>query len=425
MKIRLIGLFFILTVFLLIGAACSSDNEDTDGDQVELSIFNIKVETKDQLEGMIAKYEEENPGVKINLTTVGGGQDATSALQAKFSSNDEPNIFLLGGLSDASKYQDYLIDVSEMESAKTAIDGTLEGATLDGTPYGIPLNIEGYSWMINKDIFNQAGVDPESIGSYQDFVEAVETIDSKKEELGLESVFAFSGKEDWVVSQFSSHFTSPEFNNSVIDAYASEELELEYGSRMKDYTDLFNQYNAQPILSLDYSTSVEEMFAGGQVAIIHQGNWIIPSLDSLDESFASEKLGILPMYVEDDSEGKIIAGPSWFWGINGDKEEASVEESKKFMDWMYTSEYGKEKIISDFKYIPAHEGYDTDAIADDVSKTIYQMLMNGETGIWANNQYPDGFFSTALFPDFQRYLNGDITWEDFEELTKENYSKMR
>lgn len=144
MRRRLIGLFFILTVFLLIGAACSSGSEGTNSDQVELSIFNIKVETKDQLEGMIAKYEEENPDVKINLTTVGGGQDATSALQAKFSSNDEPNIFLLGGLSDAAKYQDYLIDVSKMESAKTAIDGTLEGATLDGTPYGIPLNIEGY-----------------------------------------------------------------------------------------------------------------------------------------------------------------------------------------------------------------------------------------------------------------------------------------
>lgn len=126
---------------LLVG--CSSNSSGGDGGgKVVVDVFNIKVETKDQLEAMIEKYESENENVDINLTTVGGGQDAASALQAKFSSNEEPAIFLLGGLSDAEKYQKYLLDVSDMESAKTAIDGTLQGSTIDGTPYGIPLNIE-------------------------------------------------------------------------------------------------------------------------------------------------------------------------------------------------------------------------------------------------------------------------------------------
>lgn len=185
---------------LLIG--CSSNSSGGDGDVV-VDVFNIKVETKDQLEAMIEKYESENENVDIRLTTVGGGQDASSALQAKFSSNEEPAIFLLGGLSDVEKYQKYLLDVSDMESAKSAIEGTLQGSTIDDTPYGIPLNIEGFGWMINKEIFKSAGVDPASIASYDDFVKAVETIDSKKEELGLEAVFGYSGKEDWVTSQFS------------------------------------------------------------------------------------------------------------------------------------------------------------------------------------------------------------------------------
>ncbi len=165
---------------------------------------------------------------------------------------------LLGGLSDVEKYQDYLLDVSEMESAKAAIEGTLQGATIDGIPYGVPLNIEGFSWMINKAVFHSAGVDPLSIKSYQDFVKAVETIDSKKEELGLEAVFGFSGKEDWVVGQFSNHFTAPEFDNDVTAAYETDELTFQYGERMKEYTDLLNEYNVQPILSLDYSTSVAD-----------------------------------------------------------------------------------------------------------------------------------------------------------------------
>ncbi|WP_078431419.1 ABC transporter substrate-binding protein [Metabacillus halosaccharovorans] len=412
---------------LLVGgllAGCSSGGSGGDAGTV-VDVFNIKVETKDQLEAMIEKYESEHEDVDIRLTTVGGGQDAASALQAKFSSNEDPAIFLLGGLSDVEKYQNYLLDVSEMESAKTAIEGTLQGSTVDGTPYGIPLNIEGFGWMINKEIFESAGVDPASIASYGDFAKAVETIDSKKEELGLEAVFGYSGKEDWVTSQFSNHFTAPEFDNDLQVAYKATELTFKYGDRMKEYTDLLNKYNVQPILSLDYSTSVEELFTNNKVAIIHQGNWIVPSLDGIDPEFSKEKLGILPLFVDSDTDGYISAGPSWFWGINKEHDEKVVEASKDFIDWMYTSDYGKQQIVEEFKYIPAHEGYEIDSITDPVSKEVYQMLLDGKSRVWAHNQYPSGFSQTSFFPEYQKYLNGDISWEDLEKTASEKFTEMR
>ncbi|SDX96064.1 raffinose/stachyose/melibiose transport system substrate-binding protein [Evansella caseinilytica] len=431
MLIKKLAIGFIAVITMAVVAACSdaandgsSDNQQGRG-EVTIELFNIKVETANQLHSLIEEYESENEHVKINVTTVGGGQDASSALQAKFSSRDEPAIFLLGGLSDVEKYSKYLLDVSDMASAKAAIDGTLQGATLAGTPYGIPLNIEGFGWMMNKDIFERAGVDPDSIDSYDTFVEAVETIDSQKEQLGIDAVFAFSAMEDWVVSQFSNHFTAPEFDNDVNVAYEAAELTFEYGDRMKAYTDLMNQYNYQPILSLDYSTSVEELFANDRAAMIHQGNWIVPSLNSIDETFTQEKLGILPLFTDSDDEGYISAGPSWFWGINKEKDDEVVEESKKFIDWMYTSEKGKERIVTDFQYVPAHEGYDADAITDPVSKEVYEMLLDGKGRIWAHNQYPDGFFSTALFPEFQKYLGERITWEEFEEAASEKFKEMR
>ncbi|HZH62365.1 MAG TPA: ABC transporter substrate-binding protein [Metabacillus sp.] len=416
-----------LSTVLLAGgllAGCSSNSSGGNGDIV-VDVFNIKVETKDQLEAMIEKYESEHENVDIRLTTVGGGQDAASALQAKFSSNEDPAIFLLGGLSDVEKYQNYLLDVSDMESAKTAIEGTLQGSTVDGTPYGIPLNIEGFGWMINKDIFESAGVDPASIASYDDFVKAVETIDSQKEELGLEAVFGYSGKEDWVTSQFSNHFTAPEFENDLQVAYEANELTFKYGDRMKEYTDLLNKYNVQPILSLDYSTSVEELFTNNKVAIIHQGNWIVPSLDGIDPEFSKEKLGILPLFVDSDDEGYISAGPSWFWGINKEQDEEVVEASKDFIDWMYTSDYGKQQIVEEFKYIPAHEGYEIDNITDPVSKEVYQMLLDGKSRVWAHNQYPNGFSTTSFFPEYQKYLNGDISWEDLEKTASAKFKEMR
>lgn len=415
-----------LTVLLLSGLllGCSSFNSNKE-DEIVIDIFNPKAETKDQLDTMIEEYESKNEGVSINLTTVGAGQNGEAALQAKFSSGEEPAIFILSGMSGAKKYQSHLLDISDMESAKTAIEGTLQGGMLDGIPYGIPLNIEGFGWMINKDIFTSAGVDPSTIASYDDFQSAVETIDSQKDELGIDEVFGFVGDDAGFINQFSNHFTAPEFDNDLTIAYETDELNWEYGSRMKEYTDLVNQYSVQPIVSLDYSTSVEELFANNKVAMVNQGNWIVPTLDEIDPSFSKEKLGILPLFVASDTEGYISAGPSWFWFINKEKDERVVEESKKFMDWMYTSDYGKQQIIEDFKYIPAHEGYDELTIEDPVSNEVYQMLLDGKASVWAFNQYPDGFYSDPLLPEFQKYLVGDISWEEFEKNTGSRFKEMR
>ncbi|WP_110929930.1 ABC transporter substrate-binding protein [Paenibacillus bouchesdurhonensis] len=429
MKLGKVSVIALLVVVVLAGCSLNNNKDQIqsegsdNGKKTVVEIFNPKAETKAQMEALIEQFESENKNIDIVLTTVGAGQNGMSALAAKFASKEEPALFILPGRAIAVNYKDYLLDVSDMESAKQAIDGTLQGAMIDGAPYGIPLNIEGFGWMINKEIFQAAGVDPETVTTYDKFVEAVKKIDSQKESLGLNAVFAFVGDDGGFASQYSNHFTAPEFDNDLNVTYEADQLNWKYGDRMKEYTDLINQYNVQPIVSLDYSTAVEELFANNKVAILSQGNWIVPTLDSIDPTFSKEKLGILPFFVDSDSEGYISAGPSWFWFVNKQKDEQTVEASKKFLDWMYTSDFGKEQILSSFKYIPAHKGYNIEGIEDPVSKEIYQMLEAGKTRVWVFNQYPDGFYSN-MHGEFQKYLAGNITWDQFIEITKNDFTKL-
>jgi raffinose/stachyose/melibiose transport system substrate-binding protein len=332
---------------------------------------------------------------------------------------------MMGGLNDAKKWQKTLLDVSETEAAKLAIEGTLGGATIDGVSYGLPYNIEGFGWMVNKDIFKKAGIEVESIKSFADFEKAVKTIDSKKKELGIDAVFAFSAKENWVVSQYSSNFMSLAYENDLSSALEAKTPSFEYGDRFKQYTDLMSKYNLQPIVSIDYSTSVEEKFANGKAAIIHQGNWIVPTLDGIDETFSKEKLALVPMFLKDGEPGTVAAGPSWFWGINKNEDEKVVEESKKFLDWMYTSEVGKKSLIEDFKYIPAYTGNDVDSIKDPVSKVIYQHLSDGNNTVWIHGSYPNGWFQSGLHPEFQKYLTGDRTWDEFTKSASKSWEELR
>src|SRR5699024_5568234 len=119
-------------------------------------------------------------------------------------------IMMLGGTSEIDRYQDTLLEVSDLEVTNTIMEDLLEGALIDDSLLAIPMNVEGFGWMYNKEIFKEAGIDPESIETFDDFVEAVEKLDQQKEDLGIEEVFAFSGAEDYSSNQFYTHFTSQE-----------------------------------------------------------------------------------------------------------------------------------------------------------------------------------------------------------------------
>lgn len=405
-------------------AGCGSGESAGEG-KTTLEVFNIKTETAEQMDALVEKFEESHPDIKINMTTVGGGTDATAALQSKFSSGDEPDVFMLGGLSDTQTWEHKLYDLSDTDLVQNAIEGTLEGATLNEQILGVPMNIEGYGWLVNKEIFQDAGIDIESIQSFTDFESAVKTLDSKKDDLGLSGVFAFSGGETWVTNQFSSNFIAPEFDDSLIETYEAKELKLKYGNQMQSYLDLAANYNALPLESMDYSTSVEELFAGGKAAIVHQGNWIVPTLNSLDDTFAKEKLDIIPMFVESETEGKIVAGPAWYWGVNKDKDQAKIDAGIEFLTWMYTDEEAMDAIINDFDFIPAYTNFSSDDIIDPLSNKIYSYLADGLTVPWAHNSYPDGFGQNVIGVQVQAYMADKITWNDFVETITTTWQEER
>lgn len=126
------------------------------GKNVTLKMFQFKVEIAEPLAKLAAEYEKENPGVKIQIDTVGGGADYGAALMAKFNSGDKPDLFNNGGFSDLDKWIEHLEDLSDQPWVKDLVPVAKEPMTKDGKLYGQPLNLEGYGFLYNKDLFAQA-----------------------------------------------------------------------------------------------------------------------------------------------------------------------------------------------------------------------------------------------------------------------------
>lgn len=434
----LLGVISLVLVSLLTLTACGSSNNDgdkntnngskdsSDGEQVTIDIFQFKVEIKDQFEELAKVYEDENPNVKINVKTVGGGNDYGATLKTAFSSGDEPDIFNVGGPSSVEEYREYLADVSDTEAAKNAIEGTLNPVTVDDEVLGLPFNQEGYGLIYNKEILEQAGVNPEEIKTFADLEKAVETLDSKKDELGIDAVFALPAKELWVLGDHISNiFIASDFDDDIYAAYESDSIPFDKGDELKQYVDLQNKYSAQPVLSLDYSQQVEQLFSLEKVAMIQQGNWIYNTVHDMDEDFAENGIDIIPVPVA-GREGKMPVGVPQFWAVNKNSDEKVVQASKDFLDWVYTSETGKTAVLEDFKFIPAYSGYDAGKIADPLSKTIYEYAEAGDTlEGWVYQAAPTGWTQEALGVNIQKYLSGDLDWDEALKNAREKWESSR
>ncbi|MGM0369897.1 MAG: ABC transporter substrate-binding protein [Bacillota bacterium] len=409
-----------------------SANQETAEEEVTVDIFQFKVEFKDAFEAAAEKYMAENPNVNLKIQTVGGGEEYGAALRSKFASGDEPAVFNVGGPQDVADWENKLADLSDQSWVDLAYEGVLDGVSMDGNIYGLPFNQEGYGFIYNKSILESAGIDADAIKSYDDLEAAVEKLDNKKEDLGLESVFALPAKETWVTGLHLSNTALGNEFDSVLDAYDSDTVEFEHGDALKKLVDLQADYAYKPdgtkpsLNSVDYATQVEELFSLEQVAIIQQGNWAYGSIAGIDEEVAQD-IGFLPMPVEGAKEDSIPVGIPMYWGVNKDKDSEVQDAAKDFLSWLYTSEEGKKIVINDFKFIPALKGYDGPELepSDPLARDILEYSNQERTMPWVFMGYPSGWGQNVLGTNIQSYLSEDMTWDELEEDAQAEWEDSR
>lgn len=408
---------FVLTFSMIVSA-------------VEVDVFQFKVETKDVLEKAAELYMEKNPDVEVNIQTVGGGDDYGAALRSRFASGNEPVIFNVGGPQDIEDWLDYLDDLSNESWVDLAYSGVLDGVTVDGKVYGLPFNQEGYGFIYNKIIFAESGIDPETITTYDALIAALNKLEANKDKLGLRAPIAFAPKEKWITGL---HLSNVAFNQEfgdVLTAYEVDKVEFKYGEQLKLLVDLQAEYAFKPagtiasLNAVDYSTQVEGLFSLGQVAVLQQGNWVYNSIASMDEEIA-KNIGILPLPLRGVVEDSIPVGIPMYWAVNTNSDTAEKDAAKDFLNWLYTSTEGKEMIINEFKFIPALSGYDGLNPSDPLAQDILKYSEEGRTMSWVFMGYPSGWGEQILGANIQAYLAGDITWDELEELCKEEWADAR
>ncbi|GIP38716.1 ABC transporter substrate-binding protein [Paenibacillus sp. J31TS4] len=370
------------------------------GTKTTIKMFQFKVEFADQLKKLVEEYQKENPNVIIQVESVGGGADYGAALKAKFQGNDKPDIFNNGGYNELDLWMENLEDLSDQPWVKDLVDAAKEPMTKNGKIYGQPLNLEGYGFIYNKDLFAKAGITepPKTISQLEEA--------AKKLQAAGITPFENGYGEWWVLGNHFANlpFANQKDPNAFIAGLNSGSEKIPGNPVFDQWVKLFDlqlQYGNKNPLQTDYKTQVTE-FATGKAAMTQQGNWTQTQITQTNPDI---KVGFLPMPISDDpSQDKLPVGVPNNWVVN--KNSPVKEEAKKFLNWLATSETGKRYMVEEFKFIPAFKSVTADEQkVGPLAADIMKYVKDNKTMTWNWFKFPGGEASSKKFADaMQAYI---------------------
>ncbi len=350
---------------------------------VEISFIPSKVEAQAQFEEIAEIYN--NSQDEVNVTTLGvAGDNITTVLQSNFAADPAtaPTIFAISGPS-ATAFEPYFADLSDTAAAGL-LSESLAGVvtTDDGAIVGLPSAVEGYGFIYNVTMFQDAGIDPATLTDIDSFVAALETLQGVD---GIVNPIAFSQEEyflfvhffNWAVALEDDYATKMEAVNAGETALADLQSVQDWAAAL----DQIKEYTNSGLATYDEQVAG---FGAGQYAMIHQGNWAQPIL--VDNAVEFE-YAYLPFPLNGNTG--LAVGTSNAWRVNNAATQEQQDAAKAFLDWLITSEEGQRLSAEELEFIPAYA--DVQAPAGGLSESVAEYVSSGDTVDWAfNTVFPAG-----------------------------------
>lgn len=411
-------IIFLMALMLMIVAGCSNDSstetEETKSDkgnkeeQVTLNILQFKTEIVEQVNQMAEDYTKEHPNVKINAQVV---DDYSTLRKARFASGAGPDIFFVRGYTDVENWEEHLVDLSDEPWMSEVSAAAKSGMTIGDNMYGFPAALEGYGFIYNKDLFEQAGITevPKTISELK---EANEKLKAE----GIKS-YAEGYKEDWVLGL---HLFNLPF--SVVDDPATFASNLKTGDSTLsdnpfmdgffDVLDMTVDYGeGTNSIGIDYTRQLSS-FTSGESAMMQQGVW---TYNSIVEANPDMNFGMFAVPMSDDpKDAKLPVDVPAYYGVN--KASKHQEEAKKFLTWLHDN--GQKYLVESFNFIPAFDDIKTPEDLGPLASDLLDYSKEKQTMPWAHNYWPSGL-DTEFASVLQAYVADQMTREEAKEALQQ------
>ena len=422
--------------------ACSSSSDESaakDDGKGSVYYLNFKPESEEQWKKIAEDYEKET-GVPVKVVTAASGT-YEQTLKSEIAKKDAPTLFQINGPVGYEAWKEYCADLKDTQLYKDLLNQDMAVKSGDGV-YGIPYVEEGYGIIYNQAIMDKYfaldGAKAKSMDEINNFAklkEVAEDMQSKKDDLGIDGVFASTSLtpgEDW---RWQTHLANLPVYYEYKDKNSTnlDKIDFTYAENFKNIFDLYiNNSTCEPALlgSKTVSDSMAE-FALGKAAMVQNGNWGWGQIAEVEGNTVKEDdVKFMPIYtgVEGEEKQGLCIGTENFFSINDEASEADQEATIDFVEWLFTSETGKDHVTNELGFIAPFSTFEeSETPQDPLAKEVLRYL--GNTDLynvdWNFTSFPSQQFKDDFGGALLEYCNGNMKWEDVKKLVVDQWASEK
>ena len=438
-KYLTIALSAVMATVALTGCSSSSDDAAKDDEQGSVYYLSFKPEQEEQWKKIAEDYEKET-GVKVKVVTAASGT-YEQTLKSEIAKEDAPTLFQINGPVGYQAWKDYTLDLKDTELYKHLLNEDMAVKDGDGV-YGIPYVEEGYGIIYNNAImekyFALDGAKAKSMDEINNFAklkEVAEDMQSKKDKLGIDGVFASTSLtpgEDW---RWQTHLANVPIYYEYKDKDVSDldKVDFTYADQYKNIFDLYiNNSTCEPALlgSKTVSDSMAE-FALGKAAMVQNGNWGWGQIAEVEGNTVKEEdVKFMPIYtgVKGEEKQGLCIGTENFFSINNKASEADQKASIAFIEWLFTSDTGKKHVTEELGFIAPFDTFeDAETPQDPLAQEVLRYLGNKDlyNVDWNFVSFPSQTFKDDFGAALLEYANGNMKWEDVKTKVVDEWASEK
>lgn len=359
MKIPKMNLQIIFITFLIF-VSCSSDNQDSSS-KIKLTFWHSFVaNTRPALTKILQKYETENPNVDIIEQYVPSGDPLIQKLITAIQSGTTPDLAWVH-----TDFLDKLVTADAIYKMDKFINGLngftneefndffpqlINNAKWNDTLYAIPMEATTLALLYNKDLFKQAGIDPDRQPQNWDELKEYArklTIDSdgdgKINHYGfyVPALPASGALSIWMLLQWEPYLwqAGGEFlNQNQTRALFNSQAGVEALTLWKELYDQVGFYS--------FSMTHDMGFISQACAMIMDGPWDLPSLRNINNF----EWGVAPLPKGPVKRATYVAGEH----LTIFKNSRYPDEAWKFIKW-FTSPDTQAEFSIESGYMPVRK----------------------------------------------------------------------
>ncbi|MCP1111440.1 ABC transporter substrate-binding protein [Ohessyouella blattaphilus] len=304
----------------------SKSDSDKDGTTLTF-VQHMSGVITDELQAVLDEFKAET-GITVELSSP--GSDIEEVMKTRMASNTLPDLWTTHGWSVA-RYGEYLRPMNDqafVEHIVPSIKDLITGP--DGNIYVLPIDADICGISYNATVLEEAGVDPESILTWEDFEVACEKIKA----IGKVPLF-FDGKDPLAFGQFFDFvaptlYTNDEENNQreqFLDGSFDWEKWREVCEILERWT--ANGYLNTDALTADYMTACQSLGSGDAAFMLRNANVIVEAWTTNPDA----KLGILPIPGKDSDNSRCVIGGERL-AVGVWKDSPYIEEALQLIEYL-------------------------------------------------------------------------------------------